>query len=164
MFLVHAPCVPPNGPTRIIWPLGTPDILSLSVSLLPCLPLSLEPALYKNRLRLAVNLPASSSSHSNAAVSLSTREPVRCTRRAQKREKECDRFSYSFQGDRENQLLPGCCASRHFISWDLFHRILLRDFATRARETNVLSGGERTAACLQIVRSLATRKTIDFSW
>ena len=116
VFLVHAPCPTERADANNLASRHSRHSLSLSlsVSLFPCLPLSLEPALYKNRLRLAVNVPASSSSHSNAAVSLSTREPVRCTR--QKREKECDRFSYSFQGDRENQLLPGCCASRRFIS------------------------------------------------
>ena len=33
--------VPPNGPTRIIWPLGTPDILSLSLFLFLSSPVSL---------------------------------------------------------------------------------------------------------------------------
>ena len=118
--------VPPNGPMRRDVR-NNPDVRSFSLSLslflffslvfarLPFLLfLSHVPALYKNRLRLAVNLPTSSSSHSNVAVSPFPRARPFGALGMHRRGRRNAIDSVILSSGIERIALPACC-SRRFI-------------------------------------------------
>lgn len=149
--------VPPNRPVRNNLP--SRRSLSLVLPLLVSLSSSLSPEL--RYIRTNSDWPwtyrrGRSSSHSNATIFLSLSLSlfyafVRCTRHASKREKECDRFSYSFESDPENRFT--CRVQTVFYLTLELGRCFcgMYVYGIRSWSLKILRNGSRIKTCFRLL-------------